>query len=137
MPPAPQYHAAPQPTPTILSNTTPDHNHDTHTQTIPLPTYLIPNGSQLHTGMSAQESMAQRRSARELETSHREEPDPALCPTDDDAKIQQPRLGEGAVHSKQSAAYVWRTGLAGGLAGCAVCPCPPFPNFSFTANAQC
>jgi solute carrier family 25 (mitochondrial carrier protein), member 16 len=41
--------------------------------------------------------------------------EPALCPTDDDAitlKRQMPQ--------KQSLEYVWRSGLAGGMAGCAV-----------------
>jgi solute carrier family 25 (mitochondrial carrier protein), member 16 len=42
--------------------------------------------------------------------------DPALCPTDDDA-IAPKRL----IPQKQSLDYVWRSGLAGGLAGCAVC----------------
>jgi hypothetical protein len=40
----------------------------------------------------------------------------ALCPTDDDAVT--PRAA--SKKSKRSVDYVWRTGLAGGLAGCAV-----------------
>jgi solute carrier family 25 protein 16 len=41
---------------------------------------------------------------------------PAICPTDEDA-VATKRLKP----HKQSLDYVWRTGLAGGLAGCAVC----------------
>lgn len=42
--------------------------------------------------------------------------DLAICPTDDDAiapKTKKPH--------KQSWDYIWRTGVAGGLAGSAVC----------------
>lgn len=42
--------------------------------------------------------------------------DLAICPTDDDAiapKAKKPH--------KQSLDYIWRTGVAGGLAGSAVC----------------
>lgn len=42
--------------------------------------------------------------------------DPILCPTDGDA-IALKRMAP----KKQSLDYVWRSGLAGGLAGCAVC----------------
>lgn len=41
--------------------------------------------------------------------------DPALCPTDDDAIAPKRKSPE-----KRSLEYVWRSGLAGGLAGCAV-----------------
>ncbi len=42
--------------------------------------------------------------------------EPALCPTDEEAQV--PRK---ASKDKRSLDYVWRTGVAGGLAGCAVC----------------
>jgi solute carrier family 25 protein 16 len=45
--------------------------------------------------------------------------DPALCPTDEDATAPKKRAPE-----KLSLDYVWRSGLAGGLAGCAVCRNP-------------
>jgi solute carrier family 25 protein 16 len=51
---------------------------------------------------------------REMEDGRRKEV--AVCPTDDDAvapKVRKP--------NKQSWDYVWRTGAAGGMAGCAVC----------------
>lgn len=63
---------------------------------------------------------------------------PALCPTDDDTVVlgnKQPRIGQKGglgeegrlrtagkeIRNKQSWDYIWRTGLAGGLAGSAVC----------------
>jgi solute carrier family 25 protein 16 len=48
----------------------------------------------------------------------RREPEPAICPTDDDAIAKKPH--------KQSFDYIWRTGIAGGVAASAVCP--PFPH---------
>lgn len=45
---------------------------------------------------------------------HKSKPVPAVCPTDDDAAPKVP------AKNKQSLDYVWRSGLAGGLAGCAV-----------------
>ena len=42
--------------------------------------------------------------------------DPALYPTDGDAIAPKKRAPE-----KRSLEYVWRSGLAGGMAGCAVC----------------
>lgn len=42
--------------------------------------------------------------------------EPAVCPTDDDARTPIAKK-----HHKQSWDYLWRTGLAGGLAGSAVC----------------
>jgi solute carrier family 25 protein 16 len=43
--------------------------------------------------------------------------DPTICPTDDEAII--PKL------NKQSWEYIVKSGVAGGVAGCAVCL--PFP----------
>lgn len=40
---------------------------------------------------------------------------PSICPTDDDAD-----LGRVTKLDKQSTEYIWKSGLAGGLAGCAV-----------------
>jgi solute carrier family 25 (mitochondrial carrier protein), member 16 len=40
---------------------------------------------------------------------------PALCPTDENAIAPKRKAPE-----KRSLDYVWRSGLAGGLAGCAV-----------------
>ena len=40
----------------------------------------------------------------------------AVCPTDDDTIAPQRKK-----RNKQSLEYIWRSGLAGGLAGCAVC----------------
>jgi len=42
--------------------------------------------------------------------------EPAICPTDDDTITPK-----GKKPHKQSLDYIWRTGLAGGLAGSAVC----------------
>lgn len=42
--------------------------------------------------------------------------DPPVCPTDDEARI--PRK---VVKDKRSFDYLWRSGVAGGMAGCAVC----------------
>ncbi|KAK0643594.1 mitochondrial carrier domain-containing protein [Cercophora newfieldiana] len=41
--------------------------------------------------------------------------DPALCPTDEEAAV--PRKTEGA-RNKQSLDYLWKSGVAGGMAGC-------------------
>jgi solute carrier family 25 protein 16 len=44
--------------------------------------------------------------------------DPALCPTDGEAVVPRKKL------EKQSFDYLWRSAVAGGLAGCAVSyPC--------------
>lgn len=40
--------------------------------------------------------------------------DPALCPTDGEAVVPRKQL------NKQSIDYLWRSAVAGGLAGCAV-----------------
>jgi solute carrier family 25 protein 16 len=40
---------------------------------------------------------------------------PAVCPTDDEAQV--PRK---TAKDKRSFDYVWRSGVAGGMAGCAV-----------------
>jgi hypothetical protein len=40
---------------------------------------------------------------------------PPLCPTDGDAILPRKQI------DKQSWDYVWRSGVAGGMAGCAVC----------------
>ena len=44
---------------------------------------------------------------------------PPVCPTDDEAHV--PRK---ASKDKRSLAYAWRSGVAGGMAGCAVCELP-------------
>ena len=49
----------------------------------------------------------------------REKDQPAICPTDDDT-IAHRRAGNVKEVDKQSLDYVLRTGLAGGMAGCAV-----------------
>jgi hypothetical protein len=74
--------------------------------------------------------------SREMDAATRQRrQDPALCPTDDDAIAPRQRRQDPALcptdddaigpkqhaPNKQSLDYVWRTGLAGGLAGCAVC----------------
>lgn len=41
--------------------------------------------------------------------------EPAICPTDDDAVVPKRKAKD-----KQSWDYIWRSGVAGGLAGCAV-----------------
>jgi hypothetical protein len=43
----------------------------------------------------------------------RREPEPVVCPIDDDAIAKKPH--------KQSFDYIWRTGVAGGVAASAVC----------------
>jgi solute carrier family 25 (mitochondrial carrier protein), member 16 len=52
--------------------------------------------------------------SREMDDARKKEP--AICPTDDDTIAPKARKPH-----KQSFDYVWRTGVAGGLAGCAVC----------------
>ncbi|MCJ1362671.1 hypothetical protein MMC16_001777 [Acarospora aff. strigata] len=53
-----------------------------------------------------------------LPTTGREKGQPAVCPTDDDT-IAPRRVGTQKKMDKQSLDYVLRSGLAGGLAGCA------------------
>lgn len=48
---------------------------------------------------------------------------PAICPTDQDAVTPQ-RTGVHGTIDKQSYDYMMRSGIAGGLAGCAVCSLP-------------
>lgn len=43
----------------------------------------------------------------------------AICPTDDDTVSLEKKKPH-----KQSFEYIWRTGVAGGLAGSAVCSAP-------------
>lgn len=43
--------------------------------------------------------------------------DPAVCPTDDEAAVPK-RKG---ARNKRSLDYVWRSGVAGGMAGSVVC----------------
>lgn len=47
-------------------------------------------------------------------------PDPKLCPTDDEAIIPRGEV-KGRKVDKQSLEYVVKSGIAGGIAGCAVC----------------
>lgn len=51
--------------------------------------------------------------SREMDERKKE---PAICPTDDDTIAPKKRKPH-----KQSWDYIWRTGLAGGMAGSAVC----------------
>jgi hypothetical protein len=44
--------------------------------------------------------------------------DPSICPTDDEAII--PKAGGSKRLDKQSLEYIVKSGLAGGIAGCAV-----------------
>jgi solute carrier family 25 protein 16 len=46
--------------------------------------------------------------------------DPKICPTDDETIV--PKRDPKRRLNKQSWEYVIKTGIAGGLAGCAVCP---------------
>jgi hypothetical protein len=55
----------------------------------------------------------------------RQERDPKICPTDDEAII--PKADRSRKLDKQSWEYVVKSGLAGGLAGCAVCA--SFPEY--------
>lgn len=68
--------------------------------------------------------------SRQMDTAQRR--GPAVCPTDDEAVALQKRLAicptdddtvslEKKKPHKQSFEYIWRTGVAGGLAGSAVC----------------
>lgn len=43
-----------------------------------------------------------------------------VCPTDDEAAVPRPKKDSDS-QKKRSLDYVWRSGVAGGLAGCAVC----------------
>lgn len=52
--------------------------------------------------------------SREMDGAHKKEP--AICPTDDDTIALKARKPQ-----KQSFDYIWKTGVAGGLAGSAVC----------------
>jgi solute carrier family 25 protein 16 len=54
--------------------------------------------------------------SREMDAVAAERKKLAICPTDDDTIAPK-----GKKPHKQSLDYVWRTGLAGGLAGSAVC----------------
>jgi len=61
---------------------------------------------------SSHESREAARDARRT----RNPRDPALCPTDDEATVPRRK----ARHNKQSLEYLWRSGVAGGMAGCVV-----------------
>jgi solute carrier family 25 (mitochondrial carrier protein), member 16 len=50
--------------------------------------------------------------------------DPKICPTDDEAIV--PKGEERNRLNKQSWEYIIKTGVAGGLAGCAVCSVFPW-----------
>ncbi|KAI9729887.1 MAG: hypothetical protein M1818_008327 [Claussenomyces sp. TS43310] len=67
---------------------------------------------------SPQQPISQDGSRKMDQAMNQGKPDPALCPTDDEAVAPQGPLPLPPSH-KQSLDYVWRTGLAGGLAGCA------------------
>ena len=55
--------------------------------------------------------------SREMEAAAAKRREIAICPTDDDTVAPKSKK----THHKQSLDYIWRTGLAGGLAGSAVC----------------
>ena len=55
-----------------------------------------------------------------LPSTTRERGEPAVCPTDDDT-IAPRRAGDSKKVDKRSLDYILRSGLAGGMAGCAVC----------------
>jgi len=57
-----------------------------------------------------------REATRDAPRLPRDERDPTLCPTDDEAAVPR-RKG---IQSKQSLDYLWRSGVAGGMAGCVV-----------------
>ena len=81
--------------------------------------HASPNESIDTTSIPPEAMEAQSRSRREREA-------PAVCPTDDHTAVPK----RASAKSKQSLDYVWRSGLAGGLAGCAVSfnyiqPCTP------------
>lgn len=42
--------------------------------------------------------------------------DPPVCPTDDEAQVPHAKTPK----DKRSLDYIWRSGVAGGMAGCAV-----------------
>lgn len=71
---------------------------------------------------------------REMEArGERRNKDAAVCPTDDEA------VTPAAHPNKQSVDYLWRSGLAGGLAGCAVRdphPSPPTRTLSSGIRAN-
>lgn len=55
-----------------------------------------------------------REATRDASRLPRDERDPALCPTDDEAAVPRRKV----IQSKQSLDYLWRSGVAGGMAGC-------------------
>ncbi len=57
--------------------------------------------------------------SREMDAAEAHKKELAICPTDDDTIAPKPKKPH-----KQSFDYIWRTGVAGGLAGSAVCSLP-------------
>lgn len=49
----------------------------------------------------------------------KEKGDAAVCPTDAEASVPLSKKDSGSLQKKRSLDYVWRSGVAGGLAGCA------------------
>lgn len=49
----------------------------------------------------------------------KEKGEAAICPTDDEASVPRSKKHSSS-QKKQSLDYLWRSGVAGGLAGCAV-----------------
>ena len=79
-------------------------------------------GDALHLGAGVGKAMS----------STRRQKDPAVCPTDDEATVPHAQRQQ---RNKQSLDYLWRSGVAGGFAGCAVsCFGPLFTNIFLRAE---
>jgi solute carrier family 25 protein 16 len=77
-----------------------------------MPSALISNASLAASGYKPREVEMDGRVRRR-------DPEPVICPTDEDVIAKKPH--------KQSFDYIWRTGFAGGVAASAVCS-PQFPH---------
>lgn len=73
----------------------------------------MPSALMSHASEMPEQTIQRSVAAQHVMKSKKNKP-PALCPTDDDAVVPKRK-----VKHKQSWDYVWRSGVAGGLAGCA------------------
>ncbi|KAK4214865.1 mitochondrial carrier domain-containing protein [Rhypophila decipiens] len=72
-------------------------------------------GSRPHLTQETGDALQLGAGARQAMDSTRRQKEPAVCPTDDEAKF--PRA-ETQKQNKRSLDYLWRSGVAGGFAGC-------------------
>lgn len=65
----------------------------------------------------------------------KEKGEAAVCPTDDEVSVPRSKR-DSDNQKKRSLDYVWRSGVAGGLAGCAVCIFNPVDTTLVTSHAR-